>query len=292
METLKGHPLTVERALMRSGLRGAVKDHPLLTFVVLAYALTWVAVIPYALGAFASPMLACGPFLAALVVTAMTGGWQDTRSLVLRMVQWRVGAQWYAFALVPPLGVTLAVVYVNVLLGAPNPTMALLADLPSVVLIFSMMLLFPLGGGFGEELGWRGFAMPRMLSGRSPLTTSLLLGIVVAGWHAPLFVIGAYHPAWLHILMIVTTTVLFTILYLGSNGSVLLAMLFHAMSNAAPEFLIAGRFTGADLERVLVLLLVGFVALAVVAALFAWPQLTRTRSSAAPVPLAPVPSPA
>jgi hypothetical protein len=86
--------------------------------------------------------------------------------------------------------------------------------------------------------------------------------------------------------MLVTTTVLFTVLYLGTRGSVLLAMLFHAGMNAAPEVLLLAPFAGADLQRALTLNWVGWIATALVATAVAWPALTRAR-----LPLAP-PAPA
>jgi membrane protease YdiL (CAAX protease family) len=90
-------------------------------------------------------------------------------------------------ALLLPIGVTLGAAYANVLLGAPDPTDGILAALPRALPVFALLLLFPLSGAFGEELGWRGFALPRLLARRSPLAASLLLGVLVAGWHAPLF---------------------------------------------------------------------------------------------------------
>src|SRR5207248_8467929 len=88
-----------------------------------------------------------------------------------------------------------------------DPTTSILAALPSLLPGFALMMLNPLQGTLGEEPAWRGFALPRLLSNRSPLIASLLLGILVAGWHVPLFATGLYADAWLRILFIVTTTV-------------------------------------------------------------------------------------
>src|SRR5919109_683112 len=188
-----------EGSTMGAGIARLIRRHPLVTFFTLAYGLTWLGAIPYVLG--------------ALNVAAATGGREGTKRLLLRLLRWRVGAKWYAMALLLPIGVTLGAAWANVLLGAPDPTAGILAALPSALPVFAFLLVFPLSGAFGEELGWRGFALPRLLARRSPLATSLLLGVLVAGWHAPLFVAGTYRDAWLHILMIVTTTVLFVLLY-------------------------------------------------------------------------------
>ena len=283
-------PNQAESVATAAGPRAWISQHPLLAFFVLAYAISWLGAIPYALAAWPVPFFPFGPLVAALIVTAVTGGWASTRTLLLRMLQWRVGARWYAFALLLPVAVTLGAAYVNVLLGAADPTGAIVAALPSVVPLFALAMLFPLQGTMGEEPGWRGFAMPRLLSAHSPLATSLVLGVLWAGWHAPLFVTGVYGDAWLlHLLSIVTLTVLFTLLYLGTGGSVLLAMVFHTAWNLSAEILLSS-FAGADVARALTLYLVGGIAVAVVATIVAWPRLTR--SSTSPARPAPVSAPA
>jgi CAAX protease family protein len=258
-----------------SGIARLVRRHPLVAFFGLAYALTWVVAVPYALGAFPAPLLPCGPLLAALVVTPLVGGWPATRALLRRLVQWRAGLRWYALALLLPLGVTAAAAGATVALGAPPAALAdLRGRLPALVPIFLFNLLFPLSGALGEEPGWRGVALPRLLAARSPLAASLLLGALVAGWHAPLFLTGLYGQVPLRVLFMVSTTVLYTLLFTGTGGSVLLAMLFHAAWNAAPEFALPA-FVGPDLDRFLVLYLVGGTAAALLAGLLAWARLTR-----------------
>jgi hypothetical protein len=78
----------------------------------------------------------------------------------------------------------------------------------------------------------------------------------------------------LRVLFMVTTTVLYTLLFTGTGGSVLLAMLFHAAWNAAPEFVLPA-FAGADSDRFLTLYLLGGTAAGLLAGLLAWARLTR-----------------
>jgi membrane protease YdiL (CAAX protease family) len=191
------------------------------------------------------------------------------------MVQWRAGLQWYAMALLLPVAVTVAAVYANVWLGAPLPSADfLLTQLPNVVPVFAFLLLSPFSGSLGEEPGWRGFALPRLLVGRSPLLASLILGVLVAVWHAPLFLTGMYGQVGVRVLFIVTTTILYTLLFKATGGSVLLAMLFHTGWNAAPELLIPA-FSGADVERFVVVYALIGILVAVGAALIAARQLIR-----------------
>jgi membrane protease YdiL (CAAX protease family) len=220
------------------------------------------------------------------VVTPLVGGGPATAALLRRLGRWRVGLRWYALALLLPLGVTAAAA-ATVALGAPAPAEGdFLGRLPLLVPIFAFNLLFPLSGALGEEPGWRGVALPRLLAGRSPLAATLVLGALVAGWHAPLFLTGLYGQVPLRVLFIVTTTVLYTLLFTGSGGSVLLAMLFHAAWNVAPEFALPA-FAGADLDLFFAPYLLGGSAAAVLAGLLAGAGFARTpapRGARAPAP--------
>jgi membrane protease YdiL (CAAX protease family) len=236
---------------MFTGLSAPVRRHPLVSFFLLAFGITWLAAIPFALGIWPGPMFPFGPLVAALIVGAASDGWAGIKSLLLSMLRWRVSPKWYAFALLLPIAVTLAAAYGTVLtFGAADPTAVILAGLPGYLPLFALMMLNPLQGTFGEEPGWRGYALPRLLSDRSPLAASVLLGALVAGWHAPLFVIGAYTNVVVHVLFIFITTVLYTLMFGGTRGSVLLAMIFHTGWNLAPEFVVPA-FQGAVLEQAL-----------------------------------------
>jgi len=274
---------------MLTQLSTLIRRHSLVSLFVLAYGITWLALIPFALGAFPIPMFTFGPFVAALIVAAVVGGRRDIKSLLLRMIQWRAAPRWYAFALLVPAAVTLGAAYLNVVIyGAANPTTAILAALPSLVPAFAIMMLNPLQGSLGEEPGWRGYALPRLLANRTPLMASLVLGVLVAGWHAPLFVTGLYGDVVLRFLFIVTTTVLWTLLHRGTGGSVLLAMVFHTSWNLAPEIVLAS-FAGTELQHALTLYMLGGIAVALLATIVAWRSLTASHSA---VSVAPVATPA
>ena len=222
-----------------------VKRHPLVSFFVLAFALSWWAWPLYALGLSPSPIVP-GPFVAAFIVLAITRGKTGVVGLLRRMVRWRVGVQWYAAALLLPIVVTLTAVALNVfLLGAqPSSSAAEVGGLPSLIPTFFILLLIPGIGGAWEEPGFRGYALPVLQNGRSALLAALTLGVLWALWHLPFYITGV--DDWSESLQIVAWTVTFAWLYNNTRGSVLLAMLMHAMSNTIGGSFASQMFSGAD----------------------------------------------
>src|SRR5918994_1104587 len=95
-----------------------VRRYPLITFFVLACALSWWPSILYVIDLSPQPIVGFGPFLAALVVLAITQGKAGIVGLLRRMVRWRVAPVWYAVALLLPVTISLTAAVFNVLLGA------------------------------------------------------------------------------------------------------------------------------------------------------------------------------
>ena len=227
-------------------LARVVHQHHLITFFVLAFGLSWLAAIPYALGWFPVPILAFGPSLAAVIVAALIGGRAGVRELLSRILRWRVGVGWYAVALLSPIPLFLAVVYANVRSGAPAPSAATLTAWSSMAVLLLGFLVSPFTGPW-EELGWRGYALPHLQAGRSPLAASLILGVLWAAWHLPMFLTGLIH--WPDALLVIALSVVFSWLFNHTHGSVLLAFLFHAAFDAVAGWYIP-LFSGADQMRV------------------------------------------
>jgi uncharacterized protein len=221
-----------------------VKRHPIITFFVLAYALSWWGVILYTINHDLPPVASFGPFLAALVVLAITHGKAGVLGLLKRMVRWRVGPAWYAAALGLPVAITLCAMLLNVLLGAQAPSAAELGGWSGLLPTFFILLLIPGFGGAWEEPGWRGYALPQLQTGRSALFASLILGVLIAGWHLPLMVVGQVHYS--DIVTIMGAVVVFNWVFNNANGSVLIIMLMHATNNAVSGTFIFPMFSGAD----------------------------------------------
>jgi uncharacterized protein len=250
-------------------LSGVVKRRPLIAFFVLAYALSWLAWPVWAFGFYPNPVFSFGPFLAALVVLAVTQGKSGLGGLLRRMVRWRVGPGWYAVALLVPVAITLAATGLNVLLGAQTPSSADLGGWTGLLPAFFLILLIPGLGGVWEEPGWRGYALPRLQTGRSALFASLILGVLIAGWHLPLMVVGQVHYS--DVLSIMGAVVVFNWVFNNANGSVLIVMLMHATNNTISGSFFSPMFSGADSVRQGWLLAVVWCTAAIVVLLWAGP---------------------
>jgi membrane protease YdiL (CAAX protease family) len=257
-------------------LSSVVKGRSFITFFVLAYALSWLAWPVWALGLYPNPVFSFGPFLAALVVLAITHGKTGVAGLLRRMVRWRVGLGWYAVALLVPVGITLAATALNVLLGAQSPSSADLGGWTELLPAFFLILLIPGLGGVWEEPGWRGFAVPHLQTGRSALVASLILGVLIAGWHLPLMVVGQVHYS--DIASIIGAVIIFNWVFNNANGSVLIIMLMHAMNNAVSGSFFSPMFSGADSVRQGWMLAAVWCAVAIVVVIVAGPaHLSRKR---------------
>lgn len=224
-----------------------VRHHPLTSFFIVAYALSWWAWIFFAFGIFPTPIASFGPFLAALAVLALSEGKSGIVGLFRRMIRWRVALGWYAVALLLPAVLAAAATALNVLLGAQPPSSDELAGWPGILPGFALVLLIPGFGGAWEEPGWRGYAVPRLQRGRSALLASLILAALIAGWHLPLMIAEQIHYS--DIVLIVAAVIVFNWVFNNANGSVLIVMLMHAANNAISGSFFSPMFSGADSVR-------------------------------------------
>ncbi len=228
-----------------------LRRHPLPVFFALAYGLSWLLWAPPVLAAWgvlprpASPVWhllgSLGPALAALVVARLSSGPAALRDLLCRMVDGRVPARWHAVAWGAPFALFLTAVLAARLVWheAWNPaTFGQSPELPGLGFwgYWAVSLVFY---GWGEETGWRGFALPHLQARRSALGATLLLSAGWAGWHLPLF---AFTPGFSRMaapaiagwcFSLVTAAVLFTWLFNSTRGSVLVVAAFHGTMDVA-----------------------------------------------------------
>lgn len=206
-------------------------------FFVLAYLLSWsvwgsaiaheLGLIGWQLGA---PLAFLAVPAAAVAVTAWSRGTAGLRDLGSRMVTWRVPVRWYLIALAAPGVPALAAVAVHVGLGGHHEIGSFVPVAGAVPLLLSQVLTHLLT----EEVGWRGVALPRLRARFTPVVASLVLGVVWAGWHIPMFFVPGTrqsYPFTGFVLMVVSISIVMTWIFDRTRGSVLIAALFHAAMN-------------------------------------------------------------
>lgn len=208
-------------------LTSFIKRHPLGTFFVLAYGISYGF---YALSAIVPgfPFLfPFGPVIAAVIVASMTEGMKGLKDFLGRCLRWRVGLRWYAAALLIPLAIGIAVAALNILLGASLPTAVQLGPWYGLLLLFPMALI---DAPLQENSGWHGYAMPRFPADRSPLFNTLILGVLLAGWHAPLALAGGAF-ALPYLLATIFSQFVTNWVFYRARQSALLVILYHTAAN-------------------------------------------------------------
>jgi uncharacterized protein len=187
-------PGTMEETMMT--IKSYLVKRPVLTYYILTFAVSWGGVllvvggpdgIPGAPGQFetlilsASLALVAGPTLAGLLMTGLVGGRAGYRDLLSRLLRWRVGARWYAAALLAaPLLMMAIPLALALLFPEFLPRIFPAADKAPILVL---AVVAGLMAGIFEELGWTGFAIPRLRLRYGILATGLLVGFLWGAWH-------------------------------------------------------------------------------------------------------------
>ena len=223
------------------------QSHPVLFFYLLAFLISWLGWVPQALHAyglfpFDHPLLSflggAGPTLAAVAVIWTLEGRDGPRKLFAPLFQWRVSWGWYGFVLLYWFVIAAAALGIGALGGQPFPDLDgfAWATLPGVLLTMLLSNLW-------EEVGWRGFALPRLQGRHTELAIGLFTGLAWSLWHLPLMLnpdspLSGLPWAW-EVVFSLALTVIYIWLYNGTGGSLLPVTLFHALSNTAAYILLA-----------------------------------------------------
>ena len=247
-----------------------IKNRPQVAFWGIAYLTFFVGYLMYAL--FPSELwnfAIWGTCLGGILVTAIVDGREGLKSYFSRIVRWRVGVKWYAVALFLPLVIRLAALGLTLASGA-----TLAADIQwpdwsdfvmELLIVFFLIAL-------GEEPGFRGFALPRMLVGRSALTAALMVGVLHTIWHLPMFITG--DVSLMNIFIIMSGSILITWLFNHTQGSVFMIMVLHFSVNLWVG-VFNPLFTGADAAMHATWLAVVYVATALILVAVTGPNLTH-----------------
>jgi membrane protease YdiL (CAAX protease family) len=236
-------------SLQRQSLNGekmstTVREHPALSLFVLAAILGSAPIVAVAAGLLpqgSSQLGALSASLAGIILAAVEGRKGGVRELLGRFLIWRVGIQWWVFALLFAIIPSVAALYLLRLFGGPPVDWSELEPLYGVV---PMIIILTIVAGVGEEFGWRGFAMPRLQTRYSALVSSIIIGVIWGLWHIPLSLVeGTSQYRWQldvglipavlgYTVFLIAWSVQYTWVFNNTKGSVLLAAVLHGAGNA------------------------------------------------------------
>jgi membrane protease YdiL (CAAX protease family) len=172
------------------------------------------------------------PSMVALALTARDEGGAGVRALLSRLFRWQVSARWYVFAASFTVVIKLTAALLHRLITGAWPRFGFDTW---YVLVAATVISTMIGGQAGEEIGWRGYALPRLAARFGLAGASIVLGMIWALWHLPLFYLrgadtyGQSFPVYL--LQVTALSIAIAWLYWHTSGSLLLTMLMHAAIN-------------------------------------------------------------
>src|ERR671911_3155472 len=217
-----------------------VKRHPIITFFVLTYMITWAIESPLvfltdsvtATQGLVLVILASNvPSAVAIVLTAIVLGRGALRTLLARLLIWRVSPFWYLVVFLGPVALVGCVVLLNALMGGPALSLGMTLVGATIFFAFSVVP----GSALGEEIGWRGYVLPRLQSRMSALSAALLIAPLWGLWHLPLWLTGEPdRTPTLYTGFLVSAfalSIIFTWVYNSTGGSLLMIVLLHATVN-------------------------------------------------------------
>jgi membrane protease YdiL (CAAX protease family) len=223
-----------------------MRTNPIPAFFLLTFVVAWAIWLP--IGYLAPDYFlltaipgAWAPTIASVLLTWLADGKDGVRQFLSRVLRWRVGFQWYLVVLFGIAVIAFAAQGLNIWLfdGAPI-TFNLPAGVPEDGLLVALPIIFFVniffGGPLAEDIGWRGYALPKLREKMNAFTASLLIGIVWVLWHLPFFwiaegnsAVGGIPLLWFALLT-TAWSVLFAWVYVNTE-SILMPVLFHAAVN-------------------------------------------------------------
>ena len=220
-----------------------IRRHPLVGYFALTFTISWLGALavaaprlirhqplPKMTGILMFPVMLIGPSLAGIISTGIADGKKGLRDLLSRMVRARFRLRWYATLLIPPVLVLIVLLFLETFVSpayAPNR--------------FLFGILFAIPAGVLEEVGWTGYAFPKMSSQNGGVRASILLGLLWAVWHLPVINYlgsatphGAYWLPFFLAFAVAMTAIRVLIGWIYTNTkSVLLAQLMHVSSTGS-----------------------------------------------------------
>jgi membrane protease YdiL (CAAX protease family) len=221
-----------------------MKKHPIPWFYVLAFVISWLGWLPMVarsrgIAPFDHPLFqfllllpAIGPVLAAVIVTTAIDGKASIKRLLKPLLQWQVGAVWLMTTVLVPALLLVAGKIVTQALGLAATTESQGNNIVGMAIATLVMSLF---SNTWEEVGWRGFALPRLQKDHNALVATLVVGVLWGLWHLPLFFWKdnpmSNYPFLAWFIGTVAVSFVYTWLYNSTQASLFVVTLFHVLGN-------------------------------------------------------------
>jgi uncharacterized protein len=234
-----------------------IKRHPILAVVSLAYAFSWIGLLPLIrdpsiatkadLSHVNNPAVLVYVFIgvlgclwAAMIVAGAVGGAAGRYNLLRGYLKWNVGIQWYLVVLFSPVLVLAAAIGWDFLQTGTLPIIPVQNFLPSALISSYAFLMIRYMFGNFEEICWRASVLPRLQAKHSALVSSLIVGVIQGLWHLPYVFVGGHYIQVVGLPAIIVQSiamgVVVTWIYNNTRGSLLLVALFHAAYDALSQF--------------------------------------------------------
>ena len=230
-----------------------IRANPLIAFFILAFVMTWALWIPALATKLNGGIPALGPDspvgqvarwspgIAAILLAFALAGKQGLKTLFQPMGVWRLHPGWFLIAVLLPPVIFFAARFIDLAFGDSYQVLYPLASITApLAFVIPIAVISAIPGAFAEELGWRGFALPRLQTKASALVTSIIVALVWGIWHVPSMVyFGETQAIYivLAVLNFIPITILYTWMYNNTRGSLLLVTLFHVSQQLSNYFL-------------------------------------------------------
>ncbi len=215
----------------------------LVAFFILAFVIGWLAWVPLLVNpsgpAWSAFIFLFSPAISALLVAGITNKWAGVKGILKCYLLWKFHFKWYllAFLLIP------AIFFLAILILFRGNDQSLWTNAPWYFVAASFLYLMFINSG--EEIGWRGFALPRLQSIiPNPLIASIILGVIWGAWHLPqYFVPGQPNiPVIPFLLLIAGLSIIYTVVFNNTRGSLLFAVILHASTDIVPRIVQIANF--------------------------------------------------
>jgi membrane protease YdiL (CAAX protease family) len=244
--------------------------HDLVLYFVLAYLLSWALWPLVILNPTSTPLVPFGPLIAAVIVALLAGGRHELWALLRQLGRWRVHPLWYVIALLGPFVLAGLTAALAVAAGAPVRGTGDYTNWRSITFFFLSTVIIV---GLFEEVGWRGFALPRLQLRLNAIWAALVLGVLWALWHLPELISDptGQRPPVQFLLWALALSVIFSWFYNSTNGSLPIVIICHAAIDTAGRFMLP-EFVGDGYQLVWWFMVALYVLVAVVVILVAGPK--------------------